>query len=167
MELNNTEKLAICQAFYNRVGEMVATKNPDNLRGEVDREMIEAYDRLGCKSFDVKLLGQKVGTYSLTISKPKPSKTRLELEIADYGELLKWAIENGFAIVDEKAVIKHISETGDMPDGANVIQVIEAGDVGGEVSRTTLKVESQEVARILGAQLEPVAQLLLDGGFDD
>lgn len=167
MKLSKTEKLAVCQAFYNKVGEMVQTKNPDNLRGEVDRDMIAAYDELGCKSFDVKLLGQKVGTYSLTISKPKPSKVRLELETINKEELFTWAWQRGFLKVDEKEVLDYISKTGEMPDGANVIQVVEPGDVGGEVTRTTLKVEPQEVARILGTQLEPVAQLLLDGGFDD
>ena len=166
MELSKMEKLAVCQAFIKSVGEKVETGNPRNLRGEVDREMIEAYEQLGCKSFDVKLLGRKVGTYTLTVSKPKPSKERVEYDVVDEDAFNRWAFENGYMVVDSKRVLKDMERTGELPDGCEPITVVEAGYDGGEVTRTTLRVDTEQVARALGPQLEPVAQLLLEGGED-
>lgn len=168
MELSNVEKLAVAQAFLKSVGEMVETGNPDNLRGKVDAEMKRLYETstLAGSSFDVKLLGKKVGTYSLTISKPKESKERKELAVDDETCFTDWALEHGFFTIDMRACEAYMRETGEVPDGCKVETVYEAGEVGGEVKRTTLRIDTEKVARALGPQLEPVAQLLLDGGLE-
>lgn len=169
MELNDVEKLAVAQAFVNTVGDMTKTKSQGNLRGRVDDMMKERYydDPLGGKSFDVRVQGVKVGTYSLTVSKPTESQTKLELMVEDKDALAKWAEENGFMMVDFAAVEGHFADTGCVPDGCKPIELVVPGDSGGIVTRTTLKVDAGSVAEALGPMLEPATRALLEGGFDE
>lgn len=169
MELNPVEKLAIAQALQNRIGDMVSTKNPDNLRGEVDRIMIERYenDPLAAKSCDVKLLGEKVGTYSLTVSKGKRQSKRVDIDVRDMAEFRQWCADMGFLEVNMKAVNDYVHKTGDVPDGCEAVTVIEPEVIGGHVTRTTLKVQPERVAEVLGNRIAEVAQNLLEGGYDD
>lgn len=165
LELTNTEKLAVAQAFQKAVGDITKTGDPDNLRGEVDAEMKERYmsDPMAGKSYDVKLLGRKVGTYSITVSKGKPQKVTKTLDILDMQEFMEWAEREGFMAVDMEAVMKHYRLSGEVPDGCEPVEEIEPEVLGGEITRTTLKIEPNEVARALGPQLEPIAYALLEG----
>lgn len=169
MELNPVEKLAILQALQNRIGDMVKTKDPGNLRGEVDAMMVDMYQNnpLAGKSFDVKLFGQKVGTYSLTVSKAKPQKKRWDIDVLDEVEFRQWCADMGFLEVNMKAVNDYVNKTADIPEGCDVVTVIEPEIVGGTVTRTTLKVQPEEVARVMGNNLGEFAELLLEGELDD
>lgn len=164
MELTNVEKLAIAQGFQKAVGEMVKTKTPTNLRGIVDAQMADNYRLFGAKSFDVNLLGEKVGTYSLTVSKPTESKIKTVLEVVDKEEFMAWAFAHGFVKVDQCAVDMHFAATGEVPDGCEPEEVVVPGEVGGEVVRTTLKVEPELVMKALGNRLEEATTMLLEGG---
>ena len=172
MELTNKEKLIIEQAFYKAIAEDVATKNPDNLRGLVDAEYRALYEETGAKSFDAKLNGEKVGTYSLTISKPTESKEDKICEIDDLDKLREW---DGYAnlakhfIFDKtrEAVAKYFKDTGEVPPGCVAIDVVYPGSPGGEVERTALKVDTEKVAEALGNRLPEAAVLLLGGGSND
>ena len=145
------------------------TKNPDNLRGRIDEAMKEAYysNSMAGKSFDLKLLGTKVGTYSLTVSKGKPQETKRGFAVLDEAAFLAWAEDNGFVAVDMDAVEKHFKETGEVPEGCEGTEYVIPEIDGGIVTRTTVKVDSKAVARVLGPQLEPVAYALLEWGFDE
>ena len=169
MELNDVERLAVAQAFQKAVGELTETKREDNLRGRVDAEMKEAFysNPMAGRSFDVKLLGEKVGTYSLTVSKPAEQRAETELEVEDAAAFRKWAEDAGFVMVDERAVFEHFADSGEVPGGCRAIEVVTPADPGGEVASTTLKVEPERVARVLGAQLPEATMALLEGGFDD
>lgn len=168
-ELSNTEKLAIAQAFQNVIGDMVSTKKPGNLRDAVDREMRELYEGnpMAGRSYDVRLLGTKVGTYSLTVSKPTESVAKMQLRIDDSAELLGWAIAEGFVNVDMSAVDAYFQEHGVVPDGCSAIEVVTPGSAGGEITRTTLRIDEEKVAQVMGNQLGAYAQNLLEGGNDD
>lgn len=168
MELSNVEKLAVCQAFQKAVGEHTKTGRSDNLRGMVDAEMRERYeaDPMAGKSYDVKVLGRKVGTYSLTVSKPKPSKVETGLQVDDEEELFGWAWNEGFMTVDMDAVLCHFKGCGEVPAGCSVTETVIPGEVGGEVTRTTLKVEPFAVESALGGMLGDAARDLLEGGYD-
>lgn len=169
MELNPVEKLAILQALQNRIGDMVKTKDPDNLRGEVDAMMVDMYENnpLAGKSFDVKLFGQKVGTYSLSVSKGKPQTKRMDIDVRDVVEFRQWCADMGFLEVNMKAVNDYVRTTGDVPEGCELLKVIEPEVIGGEVTRTSLKVQPEEVARVMGKNLGEFTELLLEGGLDD
>ena len=169
LELTNIEKLAIAQALLNSIGDMTKTKCETNLRGLVDAEIKERYlnDSMAAKSYDVKVQGQKVGTMSLTISKPKPAVIEHTLNVKDSEQLLEWAIDNGFVDVNMPAVIEYFRLNGDIPAGCYVEETIKPEVLGGEITKTTLKVDSEKVARALGAQLEPVIYRLLEGGINE
>lgn len=168
--LTKVEELIVKQAFLNAVGEDLKTKNPDNLRGQVDQMMRDAYESnpMAGRSYDLRLLGQKVGTYSLTVSKDEPSREEMTLEINDRAEFMEWAEENGYVekVVDMDAVISDMRNNGVVPDGCTPAKVIVPGTVGGMVTRTTVKVDEEHVMRVLGPQLETVAYALLGGGDD-
>jgi hypothetical protein len=163
MELKPIEKLAIAQAFQKRIGDMVSTKDPYNLRGQVDGEIRKMYEQTGAKSFDVRILGEKVGSYSVTVSKPKPQTRRVEIAVLDPQEFREWCEANGFTKVDYDAVNEYVKDTGDVPEGCRLDTVIEPEIVGGQVSRTTLKVDPAKVAEVMQARLGEVAANLLEG----
>lgn len=172
MELTNKEKLIIEQAFYKAIAEDVATKNPDNLRGIVDAEYKTLYEETGAKSFDAKLNGEKVGTYSLTISKPTDSREEKICEVDDLDVLREWDGYPQLAmhyIFDRtrEAVAKYFKDTGEVPPGCITLDVVYPGNPGGEVERTALKVDTDKVAEALGNRLPEAAMLLLGGGNSD
>lgn len=169
VEMSDVEKLAVEQAFLNAVADDVKTKEPGNLRGRVDAQMIEGYysNPMAGKSYDIKLFGRKVGTYSLTVSKGKPQEVTRTFEVDDFAAFYEWAENMGFMQVDMDAVKRHFDECGEVPDGCTPIKVVKPEVLGGTVTRTTVKVDQQEVMRVLGPQLEPIAYALLGGGEDE
>lgn len=161
------KNLAVAQALYKVVKERVGTGDPYNLRGEVDaimRERFEQARKLGIapKSFDIEIDGEKVGTYSITTSKPKPAETRMELQVGSKAELTKWAYERGFVSVDLKAVQAYFEDTGEVPDGCEIAPVTVPADKGGKITRTALKIDPVKVSCSLGAQLGDAAKFLLE-----
>lgn len=165
-ELSDVEKLAIAQAFYKAVGKMVDTKSGSNLRAAVDEYFKGVFDNTGAKSFDVHLLGNKVGTYSLTISKPTQQKTSHEFEVHNTKEFLDWARENDCMVIDWETVRQRFAETGEVPDGCTVVDVVTPADAGGKVTRSTLKVDVDRVVEALGGYLPEVSRLLLEGEIE-
>lgn len=169
---SDMEKLAIAQAFMNAVGALTSTKEHGNLRDRVNAHMVELYDETGAKSFDVKLHGEKVGTYSLTVSRPTESRTESLFGVADREAFAKWpdfgAIAYNFALEHMQEVADwHFGMTGEIPGGCEVTEVTYPGEAGGEVTRSTLRVDSEAVANVLGAELPIAARMLLEGGQDE
>jgi len=168
-ELSAVEKLAIAQAFQKAVGELTKTGVPTNLRGEVDAEMERRFEvakaiGLAPKSFDVELLGHKVGTYSITTSEEKPSRTESRLVKHDPDAYLRWAIERGFVRVDDGAVMANFANTGEVPDGCEVEMVVIPAVEGGEIARTSLRIDKAKVANVLSdKQLAEAGYMLLGG----
>lgn len=169
MELTPIERLAIAQAIQKSVGRYVETGNPDNLRGRVDAEMKKRYesDPMAGKSYDVKLFGEKVGTYSLTVSKPKQQETVADIQIDDYDRFMKWCIREGFIEVNMESVLLHFRKCGELPDGCTPIELVKLEDPGGQVTRTTLKVEPAKVAEVLGERAALPLTKLLEGTFEN
>lgn len=165
-ELTDIEKLVIAQAFFKEVAKLVDTKSMDNLRASVDGYFRDLFAQTGAKSFDVHLFGAKVGTYSLTISKPTPQKTTQELEVRNHMEFLKWAELGGFMVVDMDAVMEHFKESGEVPDGCSVVNVVTPADPGGKVTRSTFKVDVDSVIEALGGYLPEASRQLLEGEFE-
>lgn len=170
VELSNVEKLAIAQAFQKAVGDMTKTGDPTNLRGVVDAEMKERYatDPMAGLRYDVKLMGEKVGTYTMTVAKGKPRQSRIDFEVEDMSALLEWAERNGYVTVDIDwdGIRSGFERDGEVPEGCRLVEIITPEVVGGEISRTTLKIKPELVARVLGPSLEPIACKLLEGRDD-
>lgn len=164
LELSPVEKLAVAQAFMNVFGDMTSTKKAGNLRAEVDGYFTDLYERTGAKSFDVKLLGGKVGTFSVVTSKPTDSREEFEFEVEDESALFAWAFSNGCVEVDWKAVRALFDATGEVPDGCVLKVVHVLGDVGGAVKSTRLKVDSETVFDAIVPVFDEVQELLLEEG---
>lgn len=65
---SDMERLAVYQAVMGKLADEVKTGEPSNLRGAVDAQMAELYEATGVKSADVRVNGQKVGTYSARVA---------------------------------------------------------------------------------------------------
>lgn len=174
MEWNDIEKLALAQAVYNAVGAEVKTKDPSNLRGRVDAYYREAYELHHGKSYDVQVAGQKVGTYSITTTKPKKGRLEEEFELKDDGEFSEWlgaqSLEDICTFAAEhhdEYALWHFERTGEVPEGCTLLRLAVQDEDGGEISRTTFKVDAQKVAQALGASLGEGVAHLLEGGIDD
>lgn len=159
-ELTTTEKLTIAQALYKSVADVVSTKNPDSLRAEVDAEMLDTYRREGIKSRDLRLNGEKVGTYSVRVKK---AFTKERPVLTDMSAFKAWLEDNqeyavGYAL-SQPDFAEWVIQQGELPDGYELDRVefpeIAAG--------TTLKVDVQKVADAMGNELPSAVAGLLGG----
>lgn len=158
------EQFAIAQAVYKAVASQCETGNPHNLRGGIDAWFKRLYEQTGAKSFDVKLRGRKVGTFSVIPTKTTPQSERTELAVMDEPAFQSWAAANGFLVVDMDAVRRHFADTGDVPDGCDAVKVITPEVVGGAVKSTRAVIDTQEVVSVLGDLLGPATELMLEEG---
>lgn len=161
--MNNLEKLAIAQATMKVIGDVVSTKNPDSLRSQIDAEVLEDYRESGIKSRDLRVNGEKVGTYSVRVAKPKTERVMSE---TDHEAFVKWAGENPelctlFALNQAAKLAQFALETaGELPDGYKFQEVVTPERTTG----TTLKVDVQSVAQAMGNELPSAVAGLLEGG---
>lgn len=146
MEQVDIERFALEQALYKYLAERVSTKDPDSDRAMVDEHFLKLYEQTGAKSFEIRIDGQKVGTYSVRVK-----KGARELKVAPIDERLyrEWAIDHGYVTVDEKAMIAHFEATGEEPDGAEIVTIATPEHVAGG----TVKVDEEAVAQAFGEKL--------------
>lgn len=163
-EYSPMEQLAIKQALYKTIAADVSTKG-DSLRNAIDGAIIEQYEHSGAKSYDVKVNGEKVGSYSVRVSKDKTEKVP---RIEDADAFQRWLTdpENMSQVVsyirddDYRFLDWLIKSWGVIPDGVEVMDVTHEG---GDVIGTTFKVDEHKVAGALGHALpEAIAGLLGD-----
>lgn len=140
------EQLAVAQAVYKLAAKQVSTKEPGNLRAEVDAHYREMFEQTGAKSFDVRIGGEKVGTYGVRVTKPE---TRVRLKVTDSRALMAWCEANDCLRVDPdmRRVESIFGETGELPDGCEV----EATSApGGEYAGSSLRIDPEKVNNALG-----------------
>lgn len=162
-------RMALAQALYKAVSAEVKTGDEFNLRGEFDAIMRERYRQakaIGAppKTIDVEVDGEKVGSYSFTVGKARPASTRADIVVEDRDALLGWALTMGYFDVDMDAVRGHFARTGEVPDGCRPVEVVEPARPGGEVERTSLRIDPAKVASALGGALDEAVSALLEGG---
>ena len=169
--MNSIERLAIEQAVYNAIGADLKTGVPDNLRGEVNGFYLDMYERTGATGFEVRVNGQKVGTYGFSKVKGKPERTVTELRVTDEDalradesdEFLEFCSQWLDAHMDELA-IQYAQETGDLPDGVELVEVTTPAVPDGIRPNGTLRVRPEKVAAALGNALPATIAGLLEGG---
>ena len=153
--MNDSERLAIAQAIYNHLGKLVSTKDPDSLRAQADREYKALYEQTGAKSFDVRVNGEKVGTYSIKVSKAKPAEEYKKLvvvngiDLQDFISDLPHGLLRDFAQdYKQEFATWYLEEYGELCDGCMVdtvtIEATEPAYMGG-----TLKVNAEDVANAI------------------
>ena len=170
---NEENLLVVIDTINKKLSEQLDTKNPNSLRSRVDERRRLLYEQTGAKSSDVRLLGEKVGTYSIRMSKPKESHQGERFEVEDYEALAKFVVAEceDYAmqyISNDLAAFAawYLDYTGEMPEGCAlkkyVTPAVEPQYVGG-----TLKVDAGKVAEVVqrDAQLSAAFGALLgDGG---
>ena len=170
-DYNPIERLAIEQAVYNAIGADLKTGVPDNLRGEVNGFYLDMYERTGATGFEVRVNGQKVGTYGFAKVKGKPERTVTELRVTDADALradesdefndwlTAWLTDH----LPELAV-QYAQETGELLDGMELVEVTTPAVPDGIRPNGTLRVRPEKVAAALGNALPATIAGLLEGG---
>ena len=96
-------KLVVAQAVYKLSAEQVSTKEPGNLRSRVDEYYRGLFEATGAKSFEVRIGGEKVGTYGVNVTKPE---TRVRLKVTDSRALMAWCEANDCLRVEPDILIQ-------------------------------------------------------------
>lgn len=140
------EQLAVAQAVYKLAAAQVSTREPGNLRSEVDEHYHGLYLETGAKSFDVSIAGQKVGTYSVKLTKPKEDTV---MTVVERDAFEAWCRENGCVreVFDEERAFGTFLSTRRSAGGCHVTKVTSPG---GEFSGGTLHIDPEKVNHALG-----------------
>lgn len=170
-DYNPIERLAIEQAIYNAIGADLKTGVPDNLRGEVNGFYLDLYQQTGATGFEVRVNGQKVGTYGFSKVKGRPERTVTTLEVTDMDalradesdEFNKWLAAYLMEHLDTLAV-QYAMETGELLDGMEYVERVEPATPDTIRPNGTLRVRADKVAAALGNALPATIAGLLEGG---
>ena len=171
MDKAEIERLAFAQALYSKLGEIVSTKDPDSLRAAVDEFYKDLYETTGAKSFEVSIDGQKVGTYSVRVSKPKPAETKERLIVEDAGTFSVWIEHETNAEVLQMFAQSRLEEfanwlfetTGEIPYGCFVEQTVSLAQPA-RYSGGALKVDPLSVLDAMQGKLGTAVKGILGGG---
>lgn len=169
--MNAIERLAVEQAVYNAIGADLKTGVPDNLRGEVNGFYLDLYEQTGATGFEVRVNGQKVGTYGFTKVRGQPERTVTELRVVDHDALMadtsdefaEWLADHIRAHMDELAV-QYATETGELLDGMEYVTITTPATPDTIRPNGTLRVRADKVAAALGNALPATIAGLLEGG---
>jgi len=165
------ERLAIEQAVYKAIGADVATNDPDNLRGEVNAHYYSLYEQTGATGFEVRVNGQKIGTYGFSKVRGQKAYTERIVTVTDVDALLAdesdefndWLSAYVTEHIDELAV-QYAQETGELLDGMAVVEREHPATPDTIRPNGTLRVRPERVAAALGNTLPATIAGLLEGG---
>ena len=168
--MNDIEQLAVAQALLKTVTKYTSTKDPDSLRSRADADILANYERMGMKSVDLRVNGEKVGTYSVKVSKATPAREVAQVVVEDPERALKWAETDAHDELREW-LLAHMQEFatwcfdgyGEVADGARV-DAVETPGTPERATGTTLRVDGAKVAHALRGQLPAAVAGLLEGG---
>lgn len=114
------QQLAGLQALYKLLGEILSTKNPDGLRGQVDSRLHELWETTGVDRLRLMVGDIEVGKLTAKISKPQKRTT---MYVNDVEALLDDDIEVMRAFVRSKSkeyAEFYVEQTGAVPDGCEM-----------------------------------------------
>ena len=165
------ERLAIEQAIYNAIGADLKTGIPDNLRGQVNGAYLDLYEQTGATGFEVRVNGQKVGTYGFSKVKGQPEREVTELRVTDHAammadesdDFMAWCSQWLQDHMDELAV-QYATETGELLDGMEYVTETIPATPDGIRPNGTLRVRADKVAAAMGNALPATIAGLLEGG---
>ena len=169
--MNDIERLAVEQAVYNVIGADLKTNVADNLRGQVNGFYLDLYQQTGATGFEVRLNGQKVGTYGFNRVKGTPERTVTELRVTDVDALrayddadfdefcARWVLDH----IGEIAV-QYAAKTGELPDGVEYVTETVPATPDTIRPNGTMRIRPEKVAAALGNALPATIAGLLGGG---
>lgn len=170
-DLPPMERLAIEQALYQRIAEDVSTKNADSLRSACDEQIINNYRAMGAKSYDTHVNGQKVGTYSVRMSKEKPEQVQKQLIVTNPEELntyvqsdeCKEELTEYINLMAQNFAEYLLDTYGIVAEGCEVVDEVTPAQ-STQVIGTTLRIDADKVAKALSGYLPTVIGGLIDAG---
>lgn len=168
--MNDIERLVIAQALLKTVTKYTSTRDPDSLRARADADMLANYERMGMKSVDLRVNGEKVGTYSVKVSKPTSTAKTSRVVVDDSEAAYRWAMTAAADEYEDWCIANidrfceyALSEFGEVADGAHV-ETEETDAQPERATGTVLKVDPPKVSHALGVQLPYAVAGLLSGG---
>jgi hypothetical protein len=171
-ELSPIQQLTVAQYLYKRVAGIVSTKDPESLRTMCDHAAIDRYEAEGAKSFDLKLDGQKVGTYSVKVSKPKRATERTVLVVDDWDAYLNECCDELWSyvkdvLIDASADVldAYFTETGDVPTWAHT-EIRRTAQEPPRATGTTLRIDMEAMHDVMRPMLGDGVTAFLEGEQD-
>ena len=165
------ERLAVEQAVYNVIGEDLKAGRTGNLRGEVNEFYLSLYEQTGATGFEVRVNGQKVGTYGFNRVKGTPAREVTELRVTDQAALMADESEEFVAWCARwleshlcDLAMDYATETGELLDGMGWVTETVPATPDGIRPNGTLRVRADKVAAALGGALPSYVAGLLEGG---
>lgn len=144
------------------------TEERDMLKAECSEELLEAYERNGDTQRRSIYFGKGAGCFSVSFSKPKPSREVVEYHLADWEGFGGWLDDNPMAMA--KYLLAHaeefgqwwLEETGELPDGISRVSYM-TPDEPEHVNGTRLYVKKDAIIDVLIPTLPSVIAGLLGG----
>ena len=165
------ERLAIEQAVYKAIGADVATNDPDNLRGAVNQYYRDLYEQTGATGFEVRVNGQKIGTYGFSKVRGQKAYTERIVTVTDVDALMNDASDEFAAWLADymrehmaELAVQYAQETGELLDGMAVVEREHPATPDTIRPNGTLRVKPERVAAALGNALPATIAGLLEGG---
>ena len=94
MELSDLQRAVAFQALYGAIGPVVKSQG-DGLRGDVDRELRDIYERTGAKTYRVVAEGVPMGTYTVVESRAEPERVEHAYDLEDEDMFAEWLRSDG------------------------------------------------------------------------
>ena len=161
------EQAVYAQALYSELGKAVNTKNPNNLRGAIDADLLADYQANGTDRRRYSINGIPCATHSVVFSK---GEHREELQVTDWDALEDWLFTDDVELVKwfcnyvgahpREFAEWYLEKTGEMPDGCELVAI----DVPPAPKGTTLRIDKQAFAKATGLLPEQAVARLLEGG---
>lgn len=169
-EWTETDRLVLAQAVQNAVGPIVDKKDPASLRHKLDEDMRRAYEETGGKGGEARLLGHKVGSYSVSTYKAEPERRDVHVVCDDPQALEEWLLGNTLTMaawIQTDAALDEFTNwvlqtTGEVPSGCMVTETVRPARPE-RFKTTTLKVDTAKVAEVMQGQLPAAVAGLLGG----
>lgn len=167
--MTDLERLAVAQAAYKRLGEIVSTKDADSLRGQADAELLADFAEKGTDRRRIMLNGQEVGKLSVSVA---PAKTVQRLYVEDVLAFAEWLSDGGIACFEAfmarhgEKLLQYAADCmvvdGVIPDGCSVHEETQPQTLQTKITGC----KPEDVAQALGEGLPPAFMGLLMGGED-
>ena len=169
--MNSIERLAVEQAVYNTIGADLKTGVADNLRGEVNGFFLDLYQHTGAVSFEVRVSGQKVGTYSFSRIKGQPAQEVTEVRVTDVEALCADESDEFLDFISRwieshlpELAVQYAQETGELLDGMEYVTETIPATPDTIRPNGTMRIRPEKVAAALGNALPATIAGLLEGG---
>lgn len=162
------QQLALAQALYKKLGEIVGTKDPTNLRGECDAALRGMFEETGADRVALRINGEKVGELGVNVTSEKREQ-RLEIDDWDaFGSftfepetLMDYILSHGHPQEQLRLLAEwYFEETGELPDGCELVEQLVPG---GAFKSTTIRgCKFEKVQAAIGKELPAAAVALIE-----